>query len=317
MKILWLTIDRSNRVMQHFEQFRKAVAKKVEVTTIRKDTQGLLAGKFSRKLFHGKIKAPSIFFNAVDPNEFDFIFCDSFFAYIGESWEKVKTPSGILIEDVHDQIPKWQVEQAKEKSIDIIFHRYNSSFHEYHPNAHKNHKCVWLPFAVDPDFFKPLKNKKYQVMHTGSTGKEAYPFRNKIIEALKDKDYFTWIKRPKEVKNIKDKQWPYGKDYAKILGSSLIHPTGCSKYKVATCKYFEIAASGCLLMTNYFDDLDKLGFEHGETCLIINKFNMVKAIEVVKHSEFFLNYIPNNARQLIIDRHTLDIRANEFLEYIK
>lgn len=315
MDILWLTINRENRVMQHFEQFRKTVAAKVKVRTIRKDTQGLLAGKFSQKLYHNKIKVSKILFADVNPNDYDFIFCDAFFAYINENWGDVKKPTSILIEDIHGDIPKWQVEQAKMNGVNIIFHRYGS-FHEYHPNAIKFHKCEWLPFAINPDYFKPIKLKKYKVIHTGSIGKVTYPFRNFIVDSLKNKPYFTLIERPTEVLDKKKKQWPHGSDYAKLLGASLIHPTGCSKYKVPTCKYFEIPASGCILVTNDFPDLHKLGFVNNENCLIVNKDTLIPKIEQTLRDNLFRNKLAIESRKLIEERHTLDIRADKFIHFI-
>ena len=105
MRILWCTVDRSHRVAQQFDIFRshvKQVADVVDLVKYPAGDNGQNMWQLSHKLINGNIKTNNIVLDYLkEDSNFDFIFCDAFFAYTEESWQSISIPVGILIEDIH------------------------------------------------------------------------------------------------------------------------------------------------------------------------------------------------------------------------
>ena len=92
MRILWLTIDRSNRIAHHFDDFRQTVSElpEVEVVTLKKPSEsgGVSIWRQSRELLSGQLKLDNLLIDYLSrDNNFNFIFCDAFFAYTDEDWK--------------------------------------------------------------------------------------------------------------------------------------------------------------------------------------------------------------------------------------
>lgn len=318
MRILWCTVDRSHRVAQQFDIFRAHVKKIADVVEIVKDIagKGPKMWQASRDLISGKIKPKNLIFdylNKVDDN-FDFIFCDAFFAYMYEDWRHFGIPSGILIEDVHQEVPKAQIKKAKEQGIENIFHRFNFPFHKFHPNARKDFKCFWLPHSVDITKFKPGP-KKIDLLHVGVYPQRYYPYRSNAVKNLKDKPYFTQIDRPKEGGDRSSK-FPLDTDYANLISSAKACITGGSVFDAPVQKYVEIPACNTLLISNWFIDLGLLGYIPGENMISYSLNNTAKTVEDILKDSYRLSVISEKGYQLTLSKHTSSIRAMQFINYI-
>ena len=308
MKILWLTVDRSNRVAHHFDDFRKTALKFAEVTTLFKypaGDKGQNMWKISRALIRGDIQLKNIVLKYLNGKEFDFIFCDAFFAYINEDWDKINVPTGILIEDIHYEVPKNQIKEAYKVGIKNIFHRFNFTFHKFHPKARLMFNCFWLPHSVKMKRYYDKIEKDKEVLHVGVSPNTHYPWRYKVIKELKHKKYFTFIKRPKDKSGLKrSDKWPIDKDYDNLLKSSKICITGGSIYNVPVQKYVEIPASGSLLMSNWFSDLGLLGFKDQENMIVYCMEDIVDKVENLLKDEDKISKIAKYGYELILNNHT-------------
>jgi len=315
LKILWLTIDRSMRVTGHFDYFREEVSKLVEVKAVFKSTKPYLAGKFSKLAMRGAIKPKKLIDKKLASKGWDFVMIDALFAYMDDRLDLLRAPKAMVIEDNHDVVPRWQVTQGKNRGVEILFHRGLESFHRFHPDARENYKCIWLPFAANTDMFKLRGENRSGVIHVGAVNEKHYPLRVELTRRLKDKEWFTWVRRPSESVE-KVYKWPVREEYAKLLAQAEICLTTGSKYDAAVQKYFEIPSCGTVLMSNWFKDLETLGFKD-RVNMVVYQEPVEEQIELMLQDKKRLRKIGMNGKKLIMNRHNMRIRAFEFLDEVK
>lgn len=319
MRILWLTVDRSHRVAQQFDVFRDAVKKDAEVVELKKypaGDRGQNMWQISQRIIAGKVEIDNIVIEYLErDSNFDFIFCDAFFAFLGEEWKSINIPTGIFIEDIHYKVPRRQIEVANQNGISTIFHRFNFGFHKFHPNARRDFKCFWLPHSVNTRRFKDLKEKRSGVLHVGVHPKAYYPWRANAVEQLKTKSYFTYIPRPKELGN-RDNKWPIDNEYARLVNIAKICVTGGSIYNAPVQKYVEIPACNTLLMSNWFPDLGLMGYRDNYNMVAYTPENLIKKVEGLLKDGKRLSYIAKNGMSLMLSNHTSEIRSKQFINNI-
>ena len=264
---------------------------------------------------YGNLETPKYLNSSLANQEFDFIMCDAFFAYAGENWGLFDCPKAMLIEDVHMEVPKWQVDLGHKIGIDIIFHRFYNSFHRYHPSAADNYECIWLPHSIDPKLFYDRGYEREHVLHLGIYNEQHYPIRLEVVNNLSHWSEFKAIPRPSESLDGRYK-WPVMDEYAEIVCGAKICVTGGSRYDAPVMKYFEIPACGTPLMTNWFDDLGLLGFVPGKNILVYPE-NYVEYIKKIYDDDAYLEKISNSGVSLINERHTVDKRALQFVKILE
>ena len=320
MKILWLTVDRSHRIAHHFDDFRETVSKlkEVEVHTITKpliNDKGQNLWKLSRDLVNGDLHTENVLRKL--PQDTDFIFCDAFFAYLDEPWKSIKIPSSIFIEDIHQEVPKRQIEEAGKLGIQTIFHRFNFAFHKFHPHARMHFNCFWLPHSIKMSRYDNYFSKSIDVLHTGVHPKTFYPNRHFAVETLRNKPYFKLVERPKDVPGESKKgKFPIDKDYDSLLQKAKICVTGGSVFNAPVQKYVEIPADNSLLLTNWFPDLGLMGFVPGTNMMSYFKENLIETVENLLDNEEEIKRISNNGHNLILMKHTSEMRAKQFVNFI-
>jgi len=311
LKILWVTVDRSNRVSRIFEPLQEEVAKLSDVSFIRKKIN-MLASKYQR-------------FKVIDDdvvdvkfaNEFDFIMVDAPFAFTNEKWNKIDVPKGLLIEDQHGPNPQFS-KKYLDDGFDIFFTRYKTGILQRHPHLKKS-KIRWLPHSIDPLIFKDYKlEKKIDALMIGSKGGRKggngiYKLRNKIHRKLNGQSYYTSIDRPLEtIKKVK--KWPVSVDYAKLINSSKITFTCSSLVNYVVLKFFEIPSCRSVLFSDYIPEMGELGFKPNENMVEV-KGNVKNLVEKWLKSDD-IKHISDNGFDMIHSNHTAKIRAIEFMRMI-
>ena len=319
MKILFLTIDRSNVVTKHWGWLQDSLANIVDVDFIKIPTNDMKAGQFARKVCLGEIYVKPVTIK----KGYDFILTDSNFAFKNEPWDKIKIPRGMIIQDLHynkenpKENPYLMVQIAKKQHWDIVFHRFKYPIMEWFPELTKTSKLVWLPHCVDVDMFKDRKlTKKYDVIIPGWHFDEYYPYRHKAHELLKDKHYYTEIERPPETGYKDNSRWPVADDFSKVLNKSKICITDGLKHNYVILKYFEMAASNTCIFSNWFDELADVGFKPNENMVVMDFNNLDSQIRLWLDHDKEREKIAENAYNLVMSRHTADIRAKEIINEI-
>jgi hypothetical protein len=316
LRILWLTIDRSMRVTGHFDYFREAVSKIAKVKAVFKSTKPYLAGKFSKLAMQRAITPEKLITKKLANKGWDFVMIDALFAYMDDNLNYLRAPKAMVIEDNHDVVPRWQVVQGKERGVEVLFHRGLESFHRFHPDARENYRCSWLPFAANTKMFRPINGAvRSGVFHFGTVNGKHYPLRVELIKKLKDKEWFTYVARPVETIDRSHK-WPIRGEYADLLAQAEICVTCGSRYDAAVQKYLEIPACGTVLMSNWFKDLDAFGYIDGVN-IVIYQEPIEEQIEFMLQDKERLRVIGKNGLHLIREKHTMEIRAREFIQKVE
>ena len=312
-KILWLAIDRSARVARHFDTLRDAVVKETKVFTHFKKLP-MTAGQYSKLTTSNKLVEPMVLDFLLNINQYDIIVCDALFAYMNEDWSNIDIPVFMILEDLHGPVIEKQVELAKKHNF-IILHRYNNSLDVFHPGLRETNKCIWLPHAVD-SIFKNYSKKNKDVVFTGATISTHYPLRWKIVQELKRKSYFHYYNRSQETLE-KIYKYPQGLEYAKLISSAKISIATGATVNYPVMKFMEIPACGTLLLSNWFNELSDLGFEPNKNIVVLNENNISKQIESLLKNNDKIERISIEGQKLIKERHTVEIRAKEFIEHVK
>lgn len=321
MRILWLTVDRSHRVAHHFDDFREAVSKIADVTTLKKypaGDKGQNLWHLSRRLLSKDIITENIVLNhLLGDSNYDYIFSDAFFAYTHEDWDKITIPSAIFIEDVHGHVPRFQLNIAKTVGIKTVFHRFNHAFHRHHADARSSFSCFWLPHSINMERFSDTIEKTINVLHVGAYTESVYPFRYAAIKALNGKSYFKQIERPRDLSGTpRQSKWPIDRDYDNLLQSADICITGGSVFHAPVQKFFEIPAANSLLLSDWFSDLGMLGFVPNKNMVPSYKENVLRVVEDLLSNPDEIKRISTSGHELIQSNHTSEIRSRQFINMI-
>lgn len=314
MKILWVTINRENRVATIFDPLREEVQKIADVDVIMKKLP-LIAGQYQQAVLNGRIKDKPLI-NIKKANEYDYIMLDAPFAFMNENWSRITTKKAALFEDQHGSNPIYS-KRLKGMGFTTFFTRYKNLIGRH---SHLNNvRICWLPHSIDTKIYHDYnQKKKIPALMIGRIHKGVYPLRNRIHNVLKreSKQFYRRIGRPDESFEIK-KKWPVGKDYARLINSANIAFTCASTYKYPVLKFFEIPGCKTALFSNHSKELAKLGFIPDKNMVEIKMNFNVKFIMNWLNDKNRLEEITEQGFELVHTKHTAKKRAEEFLNYLE
>ena len=126
---------------------------------------------------------------------------------------------------------------------------------------------------------QPLRDRRFNVTCQG----HRWPGRNGFHPYV----FRRWAAKQKHILYIphfvEDRRAPTREAYVAHLTQFRAAIAACEYYPVA--KYFEIPLAGCVLFAQKCEDFERLGFKHGENCVVVNKNNLNKIV-----SHFTENY---------------------------
>jgi len=303
MKILWLTIDRSQKVANIFGPLQAEAAKVPGI-----DIEFIARSDWTRRTVMGQ--NPAI----IDPgtaNRFDVVFTDAPFAYMEEAWNKITVPKALLMEDQHGP----QVEQYIGKAFDdfgfgIFFVRYRDSTQRLWERLYRR-RVFWLPHSIDPETFKDYGlERKVGLLSIGQCQGPVYPVRRRVLEECANEPFFYSVKRPIE-KN--GPNWPAGKDYARLLNRAKTVASCTSIFGYPIMKTIEIPACGSVLFSDFIPEMADLGFKSGKNFLQIPEGGNIAAYVRAALDSGKLPKIARSGFELVHKRHTAKVRAREFI----
>jgi len=310
IKVLWLGIDREERVAKHFIDLRNSFSEIADITVLNHGICTKTPSIDSLDLMVNGDGREKILQSHLIDNNYDFIICDAPFAFNHEDWGLIDTPKAVIIEDQHNESPKIQVDFAVDNNF-IILHRYK--FNKYHTKLPKHIKTIWFPHSVNTDVFKDYSlDKEYGVLLTGAMYM-VYQTRHRLNKLFDDQKWFSRLVRPKEIDKVK---WPAGGDYAKELNKSIMAVCCGSTHQYPVMKYFEIPASKSIVYGDWFSELGDLGFMPGINMIVAEDDAIGQVNELLKNPDG-LDKISQSGFNLINSRHTNTIRAKELLDIIK
>lgn len=317
MDVLWLTLDRVfNRIAGYYEYWlaNLQTCEGINMKIVRTPLYGLHPSKYRKAIWYDRSKCPRKF-TAEQLNSYDLIVVEDFFYHASEDWQNVTTPIALFIEDMHGSGDR-QLKFAEEAGARFYIYRYDRHFREFHHMLRDNTVSIWCPHSVDTSVFKDYGRKTRDVIHVGIVSKD-YPTRQFIVQTLKGKPYFQRIERPPDSMAPLSTKTPVREDYARMLSSAKICPTGGSVYHYPVAKYMEICACNTLLMSDWFDELGDLGFVRGENMVEIHRERFVEQVEYFLAHDGERERIAKAGYELVRERHSGEVRAKGLVQTLQ
>lgn len=314
MKVLWLAIDRSKRVANHFDNFRRAFGNVASVTSLIHKSQDCHPFELAKQYLSGR-PYPHLLRKHLEKHpDYDVIICDAIFMYMLEDWDKIDIPVVLIIEDMHSNDPN---DRLNWKSLALkygfhIMHRYQ--FRKFFTDIPDKLKTHWSPHSINTSIFNNYSCEKDKgLLQTGAVYK-IYRTRNTVSNELNGSPFFNRIVRPIE---YSDKPWPVGKEYAKQLNSAHMCLCCGADVQYPVRKYFEIPACASVIYGDYFDELGDLGFEPDKNMIQVDLKNIKSQVTNILSDKDKLQEIAYNGYRLINERHTDEIRTLELKQWLQ
>lgn len=200
--------------------------------------------------------------------------------------------------------------------FDMIFVSYRGPFMKLYPHVDEN-RVVWVPHGYNPEFNVKFNTApKNKILLSGAIG-SLYPVRKLIKKYFEhNKGKIDYKKHP-HYNNI-DKQYP------SLLNKYVGCVTDCLVLNYTISKYFEIPATGSLLLAKipesgpYSDDISKLGFIDGVNFMSIDETNYIERIDYVldPKNRAIIDDIRFNGYNMIRANHSLSIRVTQIIQTI-
>jgi len=206
----------------------------------------------------------------------------------------------------------------------------------HHPEVIDRKRYLLCPHCVADSEFLNEGRYKYDVAIPGTR----YLFRREAIEYLssgRDKrtyrikhlrnDLLLAIGSVLYSKRVKGLHLPVPSDgigemiykgrFRHVVSHSLVTITCSSLAGYPIRKFFEIPAFGSVLVANFFDHPDILGFRDGINCFSVDYDSLEKIptiIDALKRDRAYLEGIRKSGYKLIRNYHTVNIRLNQIMD---
>lgn len=208
------------------------------------------------------------------------------------------------------------------ENFEKIFVTYKEPFLKDYPEVQCD-KVHWIPHAFTDDHnlsfnIKPIN----KVLISGKSG-SLYPLRRYMIrEVSNQKDKFTLLTHPNYKKFDYDnlKNLKIGNNFGKVLNAHICCFTDCSSLQYILAKYFEIPASGSLLLAeeNAYCDLEKLGFIDNVNYIKCTKNNIMNKINWILNPVNIneVNKIRRCGQNHVLNNHHISHRVTKMISII-
>lgn len=201
-----------------------------------------------------------------------------------------------------------------------IFVAYKEPFLKKYLEVDKE-KVYWIPHAFTDDHRNSFnENPINKVLVSGKSG-SIYPLRRFMIkEAALNKQKFSMLSHPNykkfDYENLKGLQ--IGKNFGKALNNHVCCFTDCSSFQYILAKYFEIPASGSLLLAEdtEYGDMEKLGFIDNVNYIKCNKNNVISKVNWILNpvNANEINNIRLSGQHHVLNNHHISNRVKSMIE---
>lgn len=224
----------------------------------------------------------------------------------------------ILADDLH----WWDAGMRVRKTVgfalcETVISTVGYAWNRLYPEFAGTKRVVWVPHSASPDFMLPYNpNPENAIFVSGATG-NYYPLRDRM-KALSEEGAYAIVcqEHPGYYTGYDyDQNEAVGRGYASKINNYRAAFTDSSKFHYVLAKYFEIPATGALLVA---DDsvggpLRQLGFVDNENYVAVSAENLEAQIRFVlderNHEE--LDQIRRRGQELVWERHKSSDRARQ------
>jgi len=203
--------------------------------------------------------------------------------------------------------------------ITDIFVFFKDAFDKYPELGDRMH---WLQPSIDSEIFKDWGLKKeYLIGFLGADChkyKKPYKDRYRITRVLENKFGKSFFTQKHPGWGFFNEETPLiGKGFSQAINKCTMFVTTAGAIGHCNPKYYEIAASGSLLICTKAAYMEECGFIDGETCVVITEENMLGRIDhYLTHPEE-TDAIIARAKAMIAAKHTGEIRAKELVNIME
>jgi hypothetical protein len=197
----------------------------------------------------------------------------------------------------------------------IILASYAPVFERFFPEVAALKRAVWVPHAASPEFMMPLNDSAQNVVFLSGKIDDYYPLRQRL-KALAEKTELQVVELSHpgyECRHNHETSQAVGAGYARRINASRAAFTDASKFKYVLAKFFEIPATGSLLVGDVAveKELSQLGFLPREHYVPVSDATLESELRYVlderNHAE--LDEVRRRGQQLIWDRHKISDRV--------
>jgi Glycosyl transferases group 1 len=198
---------------------------------------------------------------------------------------------------------------------DMILASYAPEFERFYPEFAAVKRVVWVPHAASPEFMLPLNESAENVIFLSGKIDGYYPLRQRM-KALADQTEWRVVEHPHpgyECRHDHETSGVVGAGYARRINDSRAAFTDASKFHYVLAKFFEIPATGALLVGDAAveKELSQLGFGPRMHYVPVSDATLEGELRYIldakNHAE--LDEVRRRGQQLIWDRHKTSDRA--------
>lgn len=198
---------------------------------------------------------------------------------------------------------------------DTIISSYAYRFDDMYPQLSRIKRIAWVPHSASPDFMLPFNAHAENAILLSGSLDHHYPFRERVKRLHEQQSYrIAYHPHPGYGCDYDyETSGDVGQGYAAKINSYRAAFTDSSHYRYVVAKYFEIPATGALLMADdsVSAQLHELGMIEHKNYLPVSSNNIEEKIEYVlneqNHQE--LDEIRKRGQELIRERHKTSDRA--------
>src|SRR5215831_14274585 len=224
-----------------------------------------------------------------------------------------------------DDLHWWDEEMRQMKSIsfslcETILSTYAYAWSTFYPELAGLKKLVWVPHSASPDFMFPYNHIPENSIFLSGAMSEHYPLRQLMMHLHERCAYpIKYYRHPGyDVSYDYDSNEAIGRGYAEKINKHRVAFTDCSTFKYVVAKYFEIPATGALLVAEdaVSAQLKELGFVENANYIPVSKVNLEDRIRYVldEKNREEVDHIRRRGQELIWQRHKTSDRARQINE---
>ncbi|MCI0557089.1 MAG: glycosyltransferase, partial [Nitrososphaera sp.] len=227
----------------------------------------------------------------------------------------------VLADDLH-----WRGEPMRQRKLvsfalcDVILSTYGYVWHRFYPELSSVKKVVWVPHSAAPDFMLRYNYlPENSILLSGAMSRH-YPLRLEMKQLHSHGSYsIAYHRHPGYHCGYDyDQNENIGRGYAQTLNKYRAGFTDSLIYQYVVAKYFEIPATGALLLADdaVSGPLRELGFIENRHYLPVSRENLEERVRYIlderNHEE--VDEIRKRGQELVWERHKTSDRAKQIDE---
>lgn len=224
----------------------------------------------------------------------------------------------LFADDLH-----WRNEQTRQMKVvgfalcDLILATCAYVWDGYYPQLRGLKRLAWIPHSASPDFMLGFNQTAENRVFLSGAVNEAYPLRQQMLRLQAERPQAIAVQRhPGYYCGYNyAAHADIGPAYAARINRFRVAFTDCLTFRYVVAKYFEIPATGALLLAEdtVKRQLAQLGYVEYEHYLPVSKENLEAQVEYVlderNHDE--LDKIRSRGQDLVWERHKTSDRARQ------